>query len=378
MAEKLFLFLVSADREWIALHKERLSREFDLNIYHSAADCRSALADRQPQVLILDTELPDGSGFALHREIRDDFMTSDVYQLLLSTEDEAAHDYFTADDFVLKPFAGGVFWKKLGLIQQHFEKLAANREQLNYAQGVALTAMSSMGELGVVMQFLSHSFSCTNIPSVAELALESLRQYELAGTVHFIWEGEQLTVTTDGSPPPDSHLNMIAQQRTLGRILQFEEKLIVNFDHVSILVTNLPDDLQRCGRIRDNLATLAEGIESRVQGLLLEHDNLLKQQGIRYAVYEVRDSVRHLDERQMEDIRSSQLLVNSVIDEYEDAFMHLGMNLDLENRLIGHLVTLRQKITAIVGRPGTVHEKLQVAIQALETLAGKTGEPDPH
>ena len=371
MADKLFVFLVTPDEEWISRHKERLGREFDLNVYRTEKECRAALAERQPDLLILDTALP--GGFTLHRDLRDDFMTGDIYQLLLCSEDEAAHDYFIADDFLLKPFPCGVFWKKVALIRKIFEQNASNREQLGYAQNVALTAMSSMGELGVVMQFLSHSFACTTLSAVADLALDALRQYDLAGTVHFIWEGEHLTVTTDGSPASEARGELIAQYRTLGRILEIEEKLIVNFDHVSMLVTNLPDDPQRCGRIRDNLATLAEGVESRVQGLLMEHDIILKQQGIRYAVYEVRDSVRHLDLRQMEDMKSSRDLVNAVIDEYEEAFMHMGISPELENQLIAHLVTLRQRITGIVGQPGTVHEKLQVTIQALETLAGQTG-----
>ncbi len=374
MADKLFVFLVSPDEEWISLHKERLGRTFDLNVYRTEKDCREALADTQPQVLILDTALP--GGFALHRDVRDDFMTGDIYQLLLCNEDEAAHDYFIADDFLLKPLASGAFWKKTALIRKLFEEKAGNREQLSYAQGVALTAMSSMGELGVVMQFLSHSFACTSLSTVADLALEALRQYDLAGVVHFVWEGEHLTATTDGLPAPEAHQDMIAQYRLLGRLLEIDKNLIVNFDHVSILITNMPEDPQHCGRIRDNLATLAEGVESRIQGLLLEHDIILKQQGIRYAVYEVRDSVRHLGLRQMEDMKSSRELVNAVIDEYEDAFTHMGIALDLENKLITHLVTLRQRITAIVGQPGTVHEKLQVAIQALETLAGQTGVVD--
>lgn len=374
MADKLFVFLVTPDEEWISLHKERLGREFDLNVYRTEKECRAALADKQPQVLILDTALP--GGFALHREVRDDFMTGDVYQLLLCNEDEAAHDYFVADDFLLKPLASSVFWKKTALIRKLFEDKAGSREQLSYAQGVALTAMSSMGELGVVMQFLSHSFACTSLPAVADLALEALRQYERTGVVHFVWEGEHLTATTDGLPASEVHQGMIAQYRLLGRLLEIDTNLIVNFDHVSILITNMPEDPQHCGRIRDNLATLAEGVESRIQGLLLEHDVILKQQGIRYAVYEVRDSVRHLGLRQMEDMKSSRDLVNAVIDEYEDAFTHMGIALELENRLIAHLVTLRQRITSIVGQPGTVHEKLQFAIQALETLAGQTGVAD--
>lgn len=374
MSNKLFVFLVTADEAFIQQHKERLGREFDLNILRSRDACRAALNDRQPDVLILDTRLPDGDGFVLHWEIREDFMTSDVYQILLCTEAQLARDEFVANDFLLKPVGEEVFWRKLALVQKVFEERAQGREQLSYAQGVALTAMSSMGELGVVMQFLSKSFACDNIPAVAELTVEALRQYELEGVVHFLWEGDSYSIATNGSSPTEEQLLLIAQRRTLGRLLEIEQNLIVNFDHVSVLATNLPDDTQRCGRIRDNVATLTEGVESRIQGLLLEHDNLLKQQGIRYAVYEVRDSVKNLDARQLEDLHATRNLVNKVIDDFEDAFLHMGMVPEVENQLIGQLVTLRQKITGIVGRPGEVHEKLQSAILALETLAGQVSE----
>ena len=55
------------------------------------------------------------------------------------------------------------------------------RQQANYAQQVAMTAMTSMGELGVVLQFLSKCFACTTIQAVAqvpflELFLLHLRQ----------------------------------------------------------------------------------------------------------------------------------------------------------------------------------------------------------
>ena len=126
---------------------------------------------------------------------------------------------------------------------------------------------------------------------------------------------------------------------------------------------------------RDNIATLAEGIESRIQGLLLEHDNILKQQGIRYAAWEIRDSVKNLDARQMADLGETRELINKVIDEYEDAFLHMGMLPEIENKLIGELVTLRRKIADIVSRPGEVHEKLKTVIAALETMAGEVGKP---
>jgi hypothetical protein len=265
---------------------------------------------------------------------------------------------------------------KLAQVGKIFEQKAASREQMAYAQNVAFTSMSSMGELGVVMQFLSKSFTCNTIQSVAALAVESLLQYELEGAVYVLWDGDSLIRTHDGAEISPHNYTLIEQRRTLGRLLEIERNLVVNFDHVSILITNLPeDDSQRLGRIRDNIATLAEGIESRIQGLLLEHDNILKQQGIRYAAWEIRDSVKNLDARQNADLTNTRQLVNDVIDDFENTFLHMGMQPEIENQLIGELVELRRKIGEIIARPGEVHSKLQTVIAALETMAGKVGVP---
>lgn len=376
MTEKLFIYLVSADESFIARHKERLSKESDLNVYRSAAEFRAGLSARRPDLVMLDTGLDNGEGFALHRELRDDFDTSDLYQLLLCDAADVTRDGFDADEQLLKPVSDALLWRKLQQVGKVFAQAATSREQMAYAQNVAFTSMSSMGELGVVMQFLSKSFTCNTIQAVVALAIESLLQYELDGAVYVLWDGDSLIRTHDGAEISSHNRTLIEQRRTLGRLLEIERNLVVNYDHVSILVTNLPeDDAQRLGRIRDNIATLAEGIESRIQGLLLEHDNILKQQGIRYAAWEIRDSVKNLDARQHADLTNTRQLVNDVIDDFENTFLHMGMQPEIENQLIGELVELRRKIGEIIARPGEVHSKLQTVIAALETMAGKVGVP---
>ncbi|MCX7164301.1 MAG: hypothetical protein NT083_14910 [Rhodocyclales bacterium] len=376
MTTKLFAFLVSTDEAFIAQHKEHLEHEFDLNVCRSAAECSAGLALRRPDLVLLDMGLPAGEGFALHRQLRDDFDTSDLYQLALCDAGDVARDAFEADDQLIKPVTEEVFRHKLAQVRKFFEHGTAAREQMAYAQNVAFTSMSAMGELGVVMQFLSKSFTCGNIQAVTALAVDSLRQYELEGAVYIIWEGDGLTRTTGDSELSAGHRNLIEHHRSQGRLFEIDRNLVVNFDHVSLLVTNLPeDDAARLGRIRDNIATLAEGIESRIQGLLLEHDNLLKQQGIRYAAWEIRDSVKNLDARQLADLTATRELTSLVIDEFEEAFLHMGIQSEIENQLIGELVDLRRKIAEIVSRPGEVHEKLQTVVVALEAMAGKAGDP---
>jgi CheY-like chemotaxis protein len=374
MDYKPFIFLASADRDFISRIKDALTGSFDLNIFHTGADCQAALSHRQPHALLLDTTLPDLDGYALHQAIRDDFDTSDVYQLLLCSADQAARDDMVADDFLIKPFADAAFLKKTRLLNKTLENRQRGSEQMSYAQSVAMTAMSSMGELGIVMEFMSRSFSCRTIQAVGDLALKAIKQYDLDSIIYFSWEGESYIARTDGVEILLEDREHIAQLRPLGRLLELNGQLVVNYEHTTILIRKMPDDSALCGRLRDHIAMLCEGVESRVTGLLMEHDNLLKQQGIRYAVSEIRNSVANLHARQLAYLAAGRDMIGQVTHDFEDTFMHLALMPEIENQLISQLVTLRQRMAELWSQPGEVEAKLQSVVSALEVLAGDVAE----
>ena len=374
MDYKPFIYLTSADQAFIARIKDALTGSFDLNIFHNAADCQAAVSRKQPHALLLDTSLPDGDGYALHQAIREDFDTSDVYQLLLCSADEAGRDDMVADDFLIKPFADAAFLRKTSLLNKALENRQRASEQMSYAQSVAMTAMSSMGELGVVMGFMSKSFSCRTIQAVGELALNAIKQYDLDSIIYFSWDGESYIARTDNVEILPADREHIAQLRPLGRLLELNGQLVVNYEHTTILIKHMPDDSALCGRLRDNIAMLCEGVESRVTGLLMEHDNLLKQQGIRYAVSEIRDSVANLHARQLAYLAAGRDMIGQVTHDFEDTFMHLALMPEVENELISQLVTLRQRMAELWSQPGEVEAKLQSVVSALEVLAGDVAE----
>lgn len=377
MDNKLFVFLLTADTEWLGRHKDKLHESYDLNVFQGAPECQAALQDHQPNILIIDTRVPGAA--ELSQATRDDFMTSDVFQLLWQDPATLGEGEHVADDFLPLPLSDAMFWAKMAVLKKQFAAKAVVREQLGYAQNVALTAMCSMGELGNIMQFLSKSFVCKNVQGVAELAVETLKQYELGGVVQFRWEGDNHVASTVGTPPTQEEMDVIDQMRTLGRLFELKEKMIVNYDHTSVLISNMPEDADKAGRVRDNIATLAEGMESRIQALLLENDNLLKQQGIRYAVGEIRDTVKGLHAGQLSDLERARGAVNEVINEFEDAFMHMGMLPEVENQLISQLVDLRHRVSDIVGQRGEVDTKLRAVVDSLEALAGEVGvNPNPE
>lgn len=128
------LLLVDDTPELLDLLCEHL-RSAGYRYITTAIDCRTAreaFAQQQPELMILDINLPDGDGFALFRQLR---AQADVPALFLSARDADADRLFGlglgADDYLTKPF----LMQELLLRVQHILQRAYRMELQRGAAG---------------------------------------------------------------------------------------------------------------------------------------------------------------------------------------------------------------------------------------------------
>lgn len=101
------LLIVDDNAELLALLCEQLrgAGYGHIRTAQSCADARACFAAEQPELMILDINLPDGDGFSLFRALR---AKADVPALFLSARDADADRLFGlglgADDYLTKPF----------------------------------------------------------------------------------------------------------------------------------------------------------------------------------------------------------------------------------------------------------------------------------
>ena len=101
------LLLVDDNAELLALLCEQLrgAGYGHIRTAQSCAAARACFAAEQPELMILDINLPDGDGFSLFRALR---TKADVPALFLSARDADADRLFGlglgADDYLTKPF----------------------------------------------------------------------------------------------------------------------------------------------------------------------------------------------------------------------------------------------------------------------------------
>lgn len=375
MENNLRVFVVDDDAIILDVLRATLAAECELHTFASAEACLSALADVKPDLFLLDVSMPVMDGYALCRQLKDDWDTQDIPVVFISASDnnETRMLCYEAggDDFIQKPFDPAELLSKLGVAGRILAEKKALREQAGYAQRTAMAAMVSMGELGVVLQFLSKSFACNTLDELAAALLDAMQQYDLQAAVQMRIGDEVLTLSHNGRNVP-LEVSVLNHVRESDRIFQFKSRCVFNYGQVTLLVKNMPlEDAERCGRIRDNGALLAEGADARLRAIETEMLAARRRAGIESALPRL-DST--LDGVQANYRRNCFELTQVMIDFQEQlakAFISLGLMERQEEQLssmandfVTRLVGTQDASLEIVGHLEALAEDLKVLLKS--------------
>ena len=265
------VFVVDDDILMLEMVADLLRDDCKVEAFISAQECLQRLHQLKPDMFLLDITMPDVDGYDLCRILKDKPETCDIPVTFISANDSADARLLCyeagGEDFITKPFSPDELLLKVQVAQRITANKRALHAEAGQARQTALQVMSSMNELGVIVQFFSRSFACKTLLELGTALLEVLRQYDLDGAVQLRAGGEILSLSPNGRDLP-LEVSVLNNVRTAGRIFQFKSRCVFNYDRVTIMVNNMPlEDADRCARIRDHGAILAEGAEARLAAM---------------------------------------------------------------------------------------------------------------
>jgi DNA-binding response OmpR family regulator len=308
-----------------------------------------AAIDDEPDLILLDIEMPGMDGIAVCRAFRQAGGRHSQIIFVSSHDDlESRLAAYQAggSDFVVKPFDGKELVEKLraaaGLLTTRNELLAQSRS----ASHTAFAAMSSMGELGVLLEFLRTSFTVRNTGQLAEALFEALKQYGLHGVLEMRMASGRKCFSSRGqfTPLEDS---ILGHARGMGRIFHFRDRLIINGSTVALLALNLPmNDPDRIGRLRDHLAILVDGAEARIGAMESEVQLSMQAKGVMEAVAEITRTLMEIERNQA----GSRILAMSHNAEYIQSLAKTCMRLGMSDVQETALTLLAEEAYTRLGR----------------------------
>jgi hypothetical protein len=363
------VFFAGLDDTLIQESKSLMAGSVAVRFLADAASLSDCLAQQLPDVVVIAEHLPDSQASDLAALIKREY---GVRVCLCVSGSDALASAIEIDAEVSDELWVGVT-QSVDLVRRVFSALRERaawldlQQQLRGTQQVAMTAMSSMGELGVVLRFLSDCFAKASHEAVAESVLSALKSYDYSGACQIRGSGFRVT-RLSGDATVGASEEALAKLSTIGRIVEFKSRMVVNYPNVTVMISNLGEDPDVRGRARDNIALLAEGAQARVVSLLIESDNRSKRDGIGFALSEIRDMALALEETQRSAFDDGSMAINTALVDLFHAFVGMGLSENQEARILDSLGGLRNHVETLSAAGSVASARLQSVSRSLQEL----------
>lgn len=325
-----------------------------------------------PHAILLDINMPGMSGYQVCQALKAEQSTKQIpitFVSALDTLGERLTGYEAGgDDYITKPFEAKELISKLKVMLNNSRIQSQLSQNAKDAMNAAMVAMTSTGELGVVVNFLRDSFTCGDLEQLAQLTVDALMNFGLRSTVQIRAQGEIINCTSDGANNP-LETTVISRIYKEKRILEIGQRIVFNYEHVSILCKGLPwDDPDKVGRFRDHIALLAEGCEERVNSILAQLELKVKQYGLVKMVASTRKAMETVGQTHEEHKIKSIGILSDLIVDVESSFSILGLSEDQEDSFMAMINKAIQATIALYNDGLDIDGRLQAVLDDVQDI----------
>lgn len=283
-----------------------------------------------PEIVFLDIEMGMGiDGYETCRRLRTEALSADIPVIFLSGHDELEDRLRAYDaggsDFISKPFSPDEVLRKAAVSILHRRRHHASANESRSAYDTAMTALNTLGESGVTLKFSRNALGCRTLHALATTMIQSLNSFGIDCHVQLRVPTGTLTQTANGPASPLEE-SVFEKMASMGRIFSFKNRTIINYDKVSILITNMPvQDEDLCGRIRDHGAMIGEAAELAADNINLRSEAVMRAEGLRILANTTRQTVEELRGGYREMQAATRMELESMTNSIERMYYSFGL-----------------------------------------------------
>lgn len=345
-----------------------LEDDYELCEAHNGTQCLEQVESAQPDLILLDVDMPDIKGYDVCRALKMNPATAMIPVIFVSAMDlpEQRLEGFEAggDEYVVKPVDVDVLRQKISATLDVRASYGRLQQQARDAMNVALEAMTASSEMGVLIQFMKQSNACRDFAELADATVASLQQLGLATCMMITDAGK---ADYFGCNVQSLEARAMTKCQHVGRICDFGSRSVFSDDMVVILIKNMPlDEPARYGRIKDNVAVLLSMVSTRIRSIQMEMElNGRRSDIIRALITIAEEKLMLVHDRIISHEKKVEQIMQDLISRLEEKMLFLGLEEDQE-------IALRQlasDASADIQRLGAVSEDLNAALgEILEGL----------
>ncbi len=372
MADGQKILVVDDDELMRTMIGEAIGDSYHVTGVGNGEACLDAAGSEQPDLVLLDVEMPGMDGYETCRRLKGDFDLAAIPVIFISAHDQIEarlRGYEAgADDYIVKPIDLRELQAKVAGLLGRISEKAQLKEMASYASRTAMTAMSSMSEVGALLQVLQSFNSCIDYQALAQTILRGLADYGLEGAVQVRTPDGPLTLASRGEASP-LEASVIGHMAGMDRIVQYRNRLSITYPHVSMLVSNMPtEDVERCGRLRDHLAVLIESAEVRANTLIAEARTHQRGERIAASVQRITAALAEIDQDQRHTRVATAMAIQDLTTKLERAYVSLSLTETQEEYIAAICSEGVAKVLEAQMAESSQQDKMTAVVHELESM----------
>jgi CheY-like chemotaxis protein len=340
------------------IHRAELSSQFDVETANSGEQALQICKKYLPDLVLLDVIMPDMDGYETCKLIRE---FSDI-PIIFVTATESLEEHMKAfdvggDDIILKPVVREILLRKVSLAINRKNEQHKLKSEKNSLHTIAMNFLSAVGENGVLRKFMQASLTCSSPKDLGTHLVEAIKDFGLDNSILIRGDGD-ITILTSHGEPSTIEKSILEKSISMGRIFQFKQRLVVNYDRVSVIVTNMPpEDTEQSGRIRDNIAMLVEMTETMCENVDMRQSSMSRAEHMQVALQTAYQETASLNEMRHLAQVDLRLLLQELVDNVEKTYTWLGTSRSQENSLSQTMYGSVEKILNVLETSGDSYDK---------------------
>jgi CheY-like chemotaxis protein len=329
MSDKPTLLVVDDSPSEIRILMELLKDSYAVLAATTGERAIEIVDESSPELVLMDVTMEPMDGYEACHRIKQAHGNLPVIFVSANTETQEIMKGFEAggQDYITKPIEPEILKTKVKVTLEQAaqqKKLATEKQEVS---DLVMAAISSAGDLSIILNFLRKSTKLNTSDELAQGIVEACTEYGLQSTASIIGLNKTSLISSIGQVPPLEVEILHRATQMDDRILEQGNRMILNFESVSLLVKNMPvTDDARCGELRDYLMILVENANDLNQKI--KSDNSIAEQRMAMVLEAVRESqstlasIQAFQQKYKED---SMRILDQLLVEVESEFYSMGL-----------------------------------------------------
>lgn len=255
----------------LEIMQEILEEDYEVAYAKSGPECMDIIKDVMPDMVLLDVNMPGMSGYEVCQRLKENSTTNGIPVTFVSALDTLAERLagyeVGGDDYICKPFEAGELLSRVNIAVRYKRERESLRIDAEQAMQRAMDAMKNTGDVGIILEFLRSSLKCDSLEKLGDLALYTISSMGLRSSVQ-IRDGETIIHKSVDGVINQLERTVLKKIHKEDTVVDLGVRSVFNFDHVSVLIKNMPvDDPVKYDSVKKNIALITEALELEVQKL---------------------------------------------------------------------------------------------------------------